>query len=192
MGSKIYHQFSHSSRVLVWLERMTSWRSHALVGGLWPTLRNIIHNIVLNVDPLSVVGMLLRASLSVITHSDYTCGPLVEVNLLFGLTIWNSFFFLATCKYSEAYNVSSFPLSAAMSLTKLVNNYVYMCAKSLQLCPTLCDPMDHSPSGSSVHGILQARILEQVVMPFSRGSSWPRDWTQFSYISCIGRWVLYH
>ena len=34
------------------------------------------------------------------------------------------------------------------------------CAKSLQLCPTLCDPMDYSPSGSSVHGILQARILE--------------------------------
>ena len=40
-----------------------------------------------------------------------------------------------------------------------------MCAKSLQLCPTLCDPMDHSPPGSSVHGILQARILEWVVCP---------------------------
>ena len=41
------------------------------------------------------------------------------------------------------------------------------------LCPTLCEPMDCSPSGSSVHGILQAGILEWVATPFSRGSSWP-------------------
>ena len=40
-------------------------------------------------------------------------------------------------------------------------------AKSLQLCLTLCDPMDCSPPGSSVHGILQARILEWIAMPFS-------------------------
>ena len=43
--------------------------------------------------------------------------------------------------------------------------------------------------GSSVHGILQARILEWVAVPFSRGSSRPRDRTPVSYISCIGRWV---
>ena len=49
-----------------------------------------------------------------------------------------------------------------------------------QSCPTLCDPMDCSPPGSSVHGILQARILEQVAMPSSRGSSQPRDQTQVS------------
>ena len=42
-------------------------------------------------------------------------------------------------------------------------------AKSLQLCPTLCDPMDSSPPGSSVHSILQARLLEWVAMPSSRG-----------------------
>ena len=42
-------------------------------------------------------------------------------------------------------------------------------ANSLQSCPTLCDPMDHSPPGSSVHGILQARILEWVAISFSRG-----------------------
>ena len=52
-----------------------------------------------------------------------------------------------------------------------------MCAQSLQLCPTHCNPMDCSPPGSSVRGILQARIPEWVAMPFSRGSSWPRDWT---------------
>ena len=44
-------------------------------------------------------------------------------------------------------------------------------------CPTLCDPVDYSPPGSSVHGISQARILEWVAIAFSRGSSWPRDWT---------------
>ena len=50
-------------------------------------------------------------------------------------------------------------------------------AKVLQLYLTLCDPMDHSPPGSSVHGILQAKILEWVAMPSSKGSSQPRDWT---------------
>ena len=67
-----------------------------------------------------------------------------------------------------------------------------MHAKLLQPCPTVSDPMDHSPPGSSVHGILQARILEWVAMPSSRVSSWPRDQAWISYISCIGRGVLYH
>ena len=48
-----------------------------------------------------------------------------------------------------------------------------MCAKLLQLCPTLCDPIDHSLPGSSVHGILQTGILEWVAMPSSRQSSCP-------------------
>ena len=51
------------------------------------------------------------------------------------------------------------------------------CAKLLQFCLTLCNPIDCSPLGSSVHGILQARILEWVAMPSSRGSSQPRGWT---------------
>ena len=59
---------------------------------------------------------------------------------------------------------------------------VYMHTKSLQSCPTLCDPMYCSPPGSSVHGILQARILKWVAIPFSTGSSWPMDWTR---VSCI-------
>ena len=65
-------------------------------------------------------------------------------------------------------------------------------AQSLQSCPTLCDPMDCSPLGSSVHGILQTRVLKWVAMPSSRGSSQPRDWTCSFHVSCIGRWVLYH
>ena len=54
--------------------------------------------------------------------------------------------------------------------------YIYRrCAKSLQTCLTLCGLMDCSPPGSSVPGILQARILEQLAIPFSRGSSRPRE-----------------
>ena len=65
-----------------------------------------------------------------------------------------------------------------------------MRAMSLQSCPTLCDPMDYSPPGSSVHGVLQARILEWVARLSSRESCWPRDQTCVSYVLCIGSWVL--
>ena len=58
-----------------------------------------------------------------------------------------------------------------------------------QLCLTLCDPMDCSLPVSSVHGISQARTLEWVVISYSRGSFRPRDQT---FISCIGRQILYH
>ena len=51
-----------------------------------------------------------------------------------------------------------------------------------QWCLTLCNPMDCSPPHSSVHGILQARIVDWVAMPSSWGSSWSRDWTCISYI----------
>ena len=61
-----------------------------------------------------------------------------------------------------------------------------------QSCPTLRDPMDCSPPGSSVREIFQERVLEPVAMPFSRGSSRPRDQTHVFCISCIGRWILYH
>ena len=66
------------------------------------------------------------------------------------------------------------------------------CAKSLQSCPTLCDPMHCSLPGFSVHGDSPGKILECVAMPSSRGSSQPRDWPYISYISCIDRQVLYH
>ena len=59
----------------------------------------------------------------------------------------------------------------------------------IQSCPTLCNPMDGSLPGFSVHGIFQARILEWVAIIFSRGSSRLRDWT---HVSCIGRQILYH
>ena len=56
-----------------------------------------------------------------------------------------------------------------------------MATKSLQLCPILCDPMDCSPTGFSVHGILQARPLEWIAIHLSRGSSLPRDRTPVSW-----------
>ena len=62
-------------------------------------------------------------------------------------------------------------------------NFMWLiCVSRSQSCPTLCDPMDCSPPGSSVHGIFQARVLEWVAIPFSRGSSQPRVQTQ---VSCI-------
>ena len=76
--------------------------------------------------------------------------------------------------------------------TQLLPDSTSVCAESLPSCLTLCDPMDCSPPGSSVHGILQTKILECVAMPSSRGSSQPRDQTHVSYVSCIGRQVLYH
>ena len=68
-----------------------------------------------------------------------------------------------------------------------------VCVHSVaQSCLTLGDPMDCSLPGSSVHGILQARILECVAICYSRGSSQPRDWTHISCVSCMGRQILYH
>ena len=58
---------------------------------------------------------------------------------------------------------------------KALTNLVSMSVLVSQSCPTLCDPMDWGPPGSSVHGIFQARILELVAIPFSRGSSQPGD-----------------
>ena len=76
-------------------------------------------------------------------------------------------------------------LLSCVTLSKLLALCIR--AKLLQSCPTLCGLMDRSPPGSSIHGILQARMLEWVTMPSSRGSSLARDRTDFSYVSCVGR-----
>ena len=70
---------------------------------------------------------------------------------------------------------------------------VCVCTRSVaQSCLTLFDLMDCSPPGSSVHGILQSRILEWIAISSSRGSSQPRDRTGISFSSCIGGRILYH
>ena len=77
------------------------------------------------------------------------------------------------------------------SLQKEHIHMLFVCDQSLS-CVRLCDPMGCSPTGSSVHGIFQTRILEWVAISYSRGSSRPRDQTHISCSSCIGRWILYH
>ena len=76
---------------------------------------------------------------------------------------------------------------------KMQNQTASGCQPHMCICAqlrlTLCDSMDCSLPGSTVHGIFQARILEWVAVSFSQGPSWPRDWT---HIICISRWILYH
>ena len=72
----------------------------------------------------------------------------------------------------------------------LLRNAFVCCVLSHFSCVWLCYPMNWCPSGSSLHGVLQTRILEWVAMPSSRGSFWPRNQTYISYVSCTGRWVL--
>ena len=68
------------------------------------------------------------------------------------------------------------------------DNICCCCFLVTQSCLTLCDSMDCSLLGSSVHRISQARILDGVAISFFRVSSHLRDWTR---ISCVGRWILY-
>ena len=69
-------------------------------------------------------------------------------------------------------------------------------AKTREMCsdaqssPTFCDPTNCIPPGSSVYRILLARILEWTAISSSRGSSWSKDQTHVSYVSCIGKWIF--
>ena len=65
----------------------------------------------------------------------------------------------------------------------LLSLFLKMNVKVVQSLPVLYDPIDCSPPGFAVHRILQARILEWVAIPFSRGSSWRRDWTRVSHVA---------
>ena len=96
---------------------------------------------------------------------------------------WKHLFSLHSCNSFPSPNQDNpFPVglrwtAASNSKPECITRFgpviLLVCAKSLQLCPTLCDPMDCILPGSSVHGISQTRILE-----------W-RDWTCISYVSCI-------
>ena len=78
--------------------------------------------------------------------------------------------------------------SSLYSLLRLLDSQNYVqCAKSLKSCLTICDPLNRSLLGSSVQGILQARIPEWVAVSSPRGFSQPRDQTHVSGVSCIGR-----
>ena len=78
------------------------------------------------------------------------------------------------------------------SKVNLLYKFIRMDAKSLQLCLTLCDPMDCSPLGSSVRRDSPGKNARVVAMPSSRGSSQPRDLNLVSYDSSIGKQVFNH
>ena len=78
-------------------------------------------------------------------------------------------------------------LSDRLGMENTLKNLTFEVASVVSDSVTPC-----GPPGSSVHGISQARILEWIAIPSTRGSFPPRDQTQVSYISCIGRQVLYH
>ena len=99
---------------------------------------------------------------------------------------------IATCCYETPWS-SNF--SNIVYLCYLLTLYVTLVchirereSEVAQSCSTLCDPIDCSLLGSSVHGIFRAKVLEWAAISFSRGSSWPRDWSQV-YLHC--RQTLY-
>ena len=122
----------------------------------------------------------------------------------------------ASCDWSRLWQVTGFPESlktghnCAMIIYFCICTYCWVCGQPYcqklhldancirQVCvcarsyPSLCDPMDYILLGSSVHGIFQARILEWITISFSGGSSWPRNQTRVSWVSCIGRAIIYH
>ena len=108
------------------------------------------------------------------------------------LTQWNEIcwnLYLSAMGTAECWRPADIKPSAA---TVLLRGFSCLCAKLLQACLTLCDHMDRSPPGSSVHRALLARILEWVAVPSSRGFSRLRDRTRISWVSCTGRLVLYY
>ena len=93
-------------------------------------------------------------------------------------------------RFKKCFILHFFPIIIDLGIMRQgLQNQVYVslllcCCLTAQSCLTLCDPKDCSPPGPSVHGIFQARTLERVAIPFSRGSSQPRDQT---WVSCTDR-----
>ena len=99
------------------------------------------------------------------------------------------FFSRYNSKYLNA--IRTHEIQSLFQEMRLSISCVCVCSVAL-LCPTLWDPVDCSLPGSSVHAIFQESIPEWVAISCFRGSSWPRDRTHISCVSCIGRWILYH
>ena len=130
----------------------------------------------------SMASKALQGLTTIFNHS--TC--------IFPLILHREAMELAVPWMCPAVSLTSEPLHMLYSFATLNHTHMYLCmhAKSLQLCLTLCNPLDCSSPGSSIHGIIQTRVLEWIAMPSSRGSSQARDRTLVLYVSCIGRWVI--
>ena len=100
------------------------------------------------------------------THEWLSWTEMLSIRRMDKQTCIHAIYYYSVIKHSEVSN----------------NKDLCVFAKSLQSCPSLCNPMDYSPPGSSVHRILQTRVLEWVAVPSFRESSWPRDQT---CLSCI-------
>ena len=120
---------------------------------------------------------------------------MLELRPLKLVAVWCDLSFVSLISFK---NIWLFKAKAITLCSWVYNTYrcVCVCARAhvhahtrAQSCPTLCNPVDCSPPGSSVHGISQARILEWTAISSSRRNSWPKDRT---CVSCIGRQILYH
>ena len=164
------------------------------------------------------LSVLYISSLVHILDSTYMQHYLILVFILHGLPWWLLWVYLF-CIYVHVYHILDFtymqyymilvfilPTSVSMIMSRSIPvaangiisffNTMKVKVSVAQSClnwtgsqSTLCKHMDCSLPGSSVHGILQARILEWVAIPFSRRSSQARDRTQ---VSCTGKWILNH
>ena len=100
--------------------------------------------------------------------------------------------FLSVCFYFIFLHYCRLDLHVLSGIRVVRTDNLCCCCLVTKLGLILCDSIDCSLPGSSVHGISQAIILEWVAIFYSRASSWARDWTCVSCISCIGNQILYH
>ena len=107
-------------------------------------------------------------------HSSLKCNK---------ICIW----FKQKSRWSHPHLHGYYRINDCMGHKGWISSYVHTYIHTLS-CSTLCNPMDCSLQGSSVHGILQARILEWVAISFSRGSFCPRDQTCVSWSNCLLLW----
>ena len=159
-------------KIVVWRQSKIEPIFHWISSGSWPLpgvwIKKLALRIKKKTSQLCVYRFLTLTMFCLLIH--------LQVDVLRNL---NKYLTIRCAKY--------WPIPKSYECT-CSNAYVH--AKSLQLCPTLCDFMDYSLLGSSVHGTLHTRILEWAAMPSSRGFSGPRDGTRVSCVSCIGRWVF--
>ena len=123
---------------------------------------------------------MLGGRLSPCTHSHWACSLVARSR-----DYWRARALRPVLHMGEA------TASAGRSLCTTARGQPWKWVLATRSCPALCDPVDCSPPGSSVYGILQARVLEWVAISSSRASSWPRDQTQVSCIAgrCFTFWA---